>query len=161
MLKPYLPYPHICRIYRHNIINVPCAGKTHIFIQAVRLLIQNTCNRSMARPSPGSQRNSTAAASSNNEPSPRSFRASATIAGGVVQAPRELPEVGPILFVALTNHALDAGMQGLVKAGVTEGLLRVTTGAGCKVPELQQYCLDSITKAQVRILTHHSMVLDI
>lgn len=61
-------------------------------------------------------------------------------------ASRRLPDIGPMLVVAYTNHALDAYMLGLVNAGVTDGLLRVESGSGCKVPQLQQYCLRKVAQ---------------
>ena len=35
------------------------------------------------------------------------------------------PEIGPIVVICFTNHALDQFLEGLVKAGITDGLVRV------------------------------------
>jgi hypothetical protein len=35
------------------------------------------------------------------------------------------PEIGPLLVVTFTNHALDQFLEGLIKAGITKGLVRM------------------------------------
>jgi hypothetical protein len=77
------------------------AGKTYIGVQLVRLLLANT-------------RSSSAAA--------------ASLQSNVVKSSipwSQRPEIGPILVLCYTNHALDAFLLDLVNCGITEGIIRV------------------------------------
>lgn len=79
------------------------AGKTYIGVQLVRLLLANTR-------------------------SGRCIEDFASLKRDLLQSsipPSQRPEVGPILVLCFTNHALDAFLLDLVNCGITEGIIRV------------------------------------
>jgi hypothetical protein len=77
---------------------MPHAGKTYVGVQLMRLLLHNTRNKhtlAARRGAPGIP---------NDE------------AGDLLNTRK--PEVGPILCVCFTNHALDSFLEGMLDAGV-------------------------------------------
>ncbi|MCJ1422503.1 hypothetical protein MMC29_000383 [Sticta canariensis] len=84
----------------------PGTGKTYIGIKIVQAILANT------RPSVEGQ-----------QPVPRlpHQRPAAVAQQPVARG----PDIGPILVICFTNHALDQFLEGLLKAGVTEGLVRI------------------------------------
>lgn len=84
------------------LLHVACqfgnAGKTYIGVQLVRLLLANT-------------------RSSSSHSGPEVI--SSTIPASL------RPEIGPILVLCYTNHALDAFLLDLVECGIDEGIIRV------------------------------------
>jgi hypothetical protein len=94
------------------------AGKTYAGILLVKALIANTCNSASS--------NSTAAAAA--------------------AAARRKPDIGPILMVTVTNHAIDSLMEGLLDAGVAAQpgqMIRV--GGRSKSERLQPYNLREVS----------------
>ena len=54
----------------------------------------------------------------------------------------------PIVVVCLTNHALDSFLEDLVKAGVSDNIVRV--GGRSKSKELEKFSLDSVRRGYGR-----------
>eukprot|EP00775_Hariotina_reticulata_P006332 gene6332-6566_t len=58
------------------------------------------------------------------------------------------PQIGPILVLCYTNHALDAFLEGLVDAGVDEGIIRV--GGRSKSAKLERFNLRNQEDSRAR-----------
>jgi hypothetical protein len=108
------------------------AGKTYVGILLVKALLANTCN---------TQSTTTAAADARpgmRPPPPPP----AAAAGG-----HRKPDIGPILMVTVTNHAIDSLMEGLLDAGVAARpgqMIRV--GGRSKSERLQPYNLREVSR---------------
>lgn len=58
------------------------------------------------------------------------------------------PHIGPILILCFTNHALDSFLEGLVDAGISQGIIRV--GGRSKSTRLEKYNLRNQEDAKAR-----------
>lgn len=96
-------------------------GKTYVGVQLVRVLLANT---------------SAAHHTSRQEMQLSSIPVSLR------------PEIGPILVLCYTNHALDSFLLDLVHAGITEGIVRVGRRSSCA--ELEPYNLRNQEGGQAR-----------
>jgi len=81
-------------------------GKTYVGVQLMRLLLSNTLG-----------------------PASTSKRSEAGQASGAVPLSQR-PQIGPILVLCYTNHALDSFLEGLVDAGEAEW------GHGCLTSDM-------------------------
>ena len=61
---------------------------------------------------------------------------------GAAPPPPPRPDIGPVLVVCFTNHALDSFLEGLLDAGVTQQIVRV--GSNSRVERLQQFNLRNL-----------------
>ncbi|KAK9802792.1 hypothetical protein WJX73_006176 [Symbiochloris irregularis] len=113
----------------------PGTGKTYIGIKLVLSILANT--QTFAPPS---------------KPAPERLAGRAQGAGlqqGLLPdadppAASTKPVIGPILVICFTNHALNQFLEGLLAAGVTEGLVRV--GGYEKSEKLKKFNLQELTR---------------
>lgn len=99
-----------------------CAGKTYIGIKLVLSILANTqtlAPASKALPAAAAA-GQPAGAQGANLQNPPDLPPDAELA-----AASKKPVIGPILVICFTNHALNQFLEGLLAAGITEGLVRV------------------------------------
>lgn len=97
-------------------------GKTFVGIKLVQLLLQNSS------PSLGGRR--------------RNVLDNFSFGLDLDEAPK--PDIGPLLIITFTNHALDQALEGLLDAGISEGVVRV--GGRGKSEKLQRFNLFELMK---------------
>jgi hypothetical protein len=111
------------------------AGKTYVGIQIIKLLIANTTNSNR-----DSSTNNRGGRDARWLPQQPAAAAAAAAAGGK-------PDVGPILTVCYTNHAIDSLLEGLLDAGVaTEHGQMVRVGGGSKSERLELLNLSHVSE---------------
>jgi hypothetical protein len=59
------------------------------------------------------------------------------------------PEIGPLLVVTFTNHALDQFLEGLIKAGITKGLVRMGSRSKSEVLQVDPFGTTCFTAEHV------------
>jgi len=112
-------------------------GKTYVGVQAIKLLIANTCNRQ------GSTADRTAVGPRMRRMRPPPPPPPPT--HPQQSEPSAKPDVGPILLVCYTNHAVDSLMEGVLDAGVaTKRGEMVRVGGGSKSERLQAINLKEV-----------------
>jgi hypothetical protein len=60
------------------------------------------------------------------------------------RAARQVPVIGPVVCICFTNHALDQFLEGLVRSGIEDGIVRV--GGRSKSELLERFNLHLLVR---------------